>query len=87
MTSTLSAALETLLMLPPLNIFIEKEARQVMYRLKCSGRLRSTSTGHSMIYDKMIKESNIIADKTDIIAHTNVFDRKFTVKSPTRDSR
>jgi hypothetical protein len=60
-----------------LNIFIEKEARQMMYRLKCSGRLRSTRTGHSLVYDKMIKASTIIAAQTDIITHTNVFDRKF----------
>jgi hypothetical protein len=33
----------------------------------------------------MIKESHIITAKTDIITHTNVFDRKFTVKFPTRE--
>ena len=72
-------------MLPPLNIFIEKEARQVMYRLKCSGRLRSSRTRHSLIYDKMTKESPIIAAKTDIITHTDVFDRGFAVKFPSRE--
>jgi hypothetical protein len=67
-------------MLPPLNFFIEKEAPQVMYRLKCLGRLKNSRTGHSLIYDKMIKESPIIAAKTDIKTHTNVFDRRFIVK-------
>jgi hypothetical protein len=78
MRSTPTAVLEILLMLPLLNIFIEKEARQVMYRLKCLGRLKNSRTGHSLIYDKMFKESPIIAAKTDIkTTHTNVFDRRF----------
>ena len=85
MRSTPTAALETLLMLMPLNIFIEKEARQVMYRLKCSGRLKNSRIGHSLVYDKMIKESPIIAAKTDSITQTNVFDRRFTVKFPPRE--
>jgi RNase H len=84
MRSTPTAALETLLMLPPLNIFIEKEARQVMYRLKCLGRLKNSRTGNSLIYDKMVKESPIIAVKTHITTHTNVFDRRFIVKLPPR---
>jgi hypothetical protein len=60
----------------------EKEARQVVYRLKCSDRLRSSKTGHTLVYDKMIEKSPIIAAKTDIIIHTNVFDRRFLVKFP-----
>jgi ribonuclease HI len=39
---------------------------------------------YSLIYDKMIKESPIIAAKTDITTHTNVFDRRFIVKFPFR---
>jgi hypothetical protein len=62
-----------------LNIFIEKEARLVMYRLKCLGRLKNSRTGLSLIYDKMNKESPIIAAKTDITNHTNVFDRRYIV--------
>jgi hypothetical protein len=56
-----------------------------MYRLKCLGRLKISRTGHSLIYDKMIKESPIIAAKTDITTHTNVFDRRFIVKFPPRE--
>jgi uncharacterized protein YbcV (DUF1398 family) len=33
----------------------------------------------------MIKESPIIAAKTDIVTHTNVFDRRFIVKFSTRE--
>ena len=39
MRSTPTSALEALLMLPPLSIFIEKESRQAAYRLKCKGKL------------------------------------------------
>jgi hypothetical protein len=38
MQSSPTLALETLLMLPPLCIFIEMESRQAIYRLKCIGR-------------------------------------------------
>jgi hypothetical protein len=55
------------MMLPPLNILIEKEARQ-----KCGDRLKSTRTdGHSLSYDEMMKESPIIAAKTDISTHSS----------------
>jgi hypothetical protein len=33
----------------------------------------------------MIKESPIIEDKTDIITHMNVFDRRFIVQFPIRE--
>jgi hypothetical protein len=56
-----------------------------MYRLKCLGRLKNSRTGHSLIYDKMIKESPIIAAKTDITTNTNVFNRRFIVKFPPRE--
>jgi RNase H len=53
--------------------------------LKCLGRLSSTRIGHSLVYDKMIKELPIIAAKTNMITHTNVYDRRFIVKFLTRE--
>jgi hypothetical protein len=41
--------------------FIEKEARQVMYRLKCLGRLKSSVTGQSLIVEKIITLSDKLA--------------------------
>jgi hypothetical protein len=38
MKSTPTAALEVLLMLPALDIFIERESRLTAYKLKCIGR-------------------------------------------------
>jgi hypothetical protein len=35
---TPTAALDVILMLPPIGIYIEREARQATYRLNCSGK-------------------------------------------------
>jgi hypothetical protein len=40
MHSTPTAALEVILMLPPIDIYIEEEVGQATYRLNCSGELR-----------------------------------------------
>jgi hypothetical protein len=42
MHSTPIAALEVILILPPLGIYIEGEARQATYRLNCSGEFTRT---------------------------------------------
>jgi hypothetical protein len=40
-------------MLPPLGIYIEGEARQVTYRLNCSGEFTRARFGHSKVFKKM----------------------------------
>jgi hypothetical protein len=57
MRSTPTSALETLLMLPPLGIFIEMESRQAIYRLKCIGRFKQARVGHSEVFTKMTEEN------------------------------
>jgi hypothetical protein len=42
MHPTPTAALKVILMLPPLGIYIEGEARQGTYRLNCSGEFNSS---------------------------------------------
>jgi hypothetical protein len=56
MHSTLTAALEVILMLLPLDIFIEEEARQATYRLNCFGELTRAKFGHSEVFEKMTDE-------------------------------
>jgi ribonuclease HI len=85
MRSTPTSALEVLLLLPPLNIFIEREARQTIYRLKCSGRLGYATIGHSEIIEEMIDEFPFLLARTDKIIPTDVFDRKFSVEFPARN--
>jgi hypothetical protein len=56
MHSTPTAALEVILMLPPLGIYIEEEGRQATYRLNCSGEFTRARFGHSEVFEKMSNE-------------------------------
>ena len=84
MRSTPTSALEALLMLPPLSIFIEKESRQAAYRLKCIGKLNRVTVGHSEIFSKVADEIPSTLALSDKIEPINVFDRRFTVEFPSR---
>jgi hypothetical protein len=62
MHSTPTAALEVILMLPPLGIYIEGEARQATYKLNCSGEFNRARFGHSEVFEKMTDEwSSLLA--------------------------
>jgi hypothetical protein len=56
MHSTPTAALKVILMLPPLDIYIEAEAKQATYRLKCSGEFTRPRFDHSEVFEKMTNE-------------------------------
>jgi hypothetical protein len=56
MHSTPTTALEVILMLPPLGIYIEGEARQATYRLNCSGEFTRARFGHLEVFKKMTNE-------------------------------
>jgi ribonuclease HI len=84
MRSTPTSALEALLSLPPLSIFIEKESRQAAYRLKCIGKINRTSIGHSVILSRMTEENPVLLAPCDKIEPTNVFGRRFSVEFPSR---
>jgi hypothetical protein len=55
MSTTPTAAMETLLCLPPLQLVVEKEARHAAYRLHCSHHFKKSDWGHSTIF-KMAME-------------------------------
>jgi hypothetical protein len=59
---TPTAALEVILMLSPLGIYVEGEARQVTYRLNCSGGF-----GHLDVFEKMTVEWPSLLALGDII--------------------
>jgi hypothetical protein len=84
MRSTPTSALETLLMLPPLGIFIEMESRQAVYRLKRIGRFKQARVGHSEVFTNMTEENPLLLAPSDKIEPTNVFGRKFSVEFPSR---
>ena len=56
MKSTPTAAMETILNLPPLDIYINAEARMGAHRLKCNGNWQDVTFGHASI-------TNTITDK------------------------
>jgi hypothetical protein len=43
---------EVILMLPPLGIYIEGEARQATYRRNCSGEFTRARFGHSEVFER-----------------------------------
>jgi hypothetical protein len=53
MRSTPTSALEVMLMLPPLHLFIKQEARQVVNRLLGNGCSYAPNFGHSEVLIKM----------------------------------
>jgi hypothetical protein len=56
MHSDPTAALEVILMLLALGIYIEGEAKQATYRLNCSGEFTRARFGHSKDFKKMTNE-------------------------------
>jgi hypothetical protein len=82
MHCTPTAALEVILMLPPLEIYIEGEAKQATYRLNCLGECTRAKLGHLEVFQK---GPSLLApgDKIFLII---AFIRKFSVEIPPRSS-
>jgi hypothetical protein len=55
MSTTPTAAIETILGLPALQLLVEKKGRQATYRLHCSNHFKKSDWGHSAIF-KMATE-------------------------------
>jgi hypothetical protein len=72
--STPIAALELILMLSPLDIYIEGEIRQGTYRLSCCGELTRARFEHSEVFEKMTDE------RPSFLA----FERRFMFELPPR---
>jgi hypothetical protein len=73
MHSTKTAALEVILMLPFLGIYIEGEARQATYRLNCSGEFTRARFGHLEVFEKMTNEWPSLLAPGDKIVPTIAF--------------
>jgi hypothetical protein len=78
-----NAALEVILMLPSLGIYIEGTARQATYRLNCSGKFW---IGQSMVYDKMPDEWPSFQAPGDKIVPIITFCRGFRVQLAPKSS-
>jgi hypothetical protein len=79
MHSTSTAALVVTLMLPPLGIYIEGEARQATYSLNCSGEFTRARFGHSEVFEKMTNEWPYRLALGDKIVPIIAFARRFGV--------
>jgi hypothetical protein len=86
MYSTPTAAREVILMLPPLAIYIEGEARHATYRLNCSGEFTRARFGHSDVFEKMSNEWPSLLAPGEKIVPIIAFGRGFLVELPPRSS-
>ena len=85
MKSTPIAALEALLNIEPLHIYIESVARATCIRLNQSYLLSQSNYGHASIWYKLVEESPSIEMPHDIISPVYRFDNSFQLKLPTRE--
>jgi hypothetical protein len=86
MSTTPTAAIETLMALPPLQIVVEKEARQVAYRLHhCSILFKKSDWGHSAIFEIATADFSVLLAPSASMLPLEVFDRKYRVEYPSRE--
>jgi hypothetical protein len=73
-----TAAMETLLGLPPLQLVVEKEVRPAAYRLHCSGHFKKSDWGHSAIFKMATEDFPVLLAPSDsmLLLDLEVFDRK-----------
>jgi hypothetical protein len=86
MHSTSNAALEVILMLPPLSMYIEGEARQATYRLNCFEEFTRARFGNSEVFEKMTDEWPSLLVPGDKLVPFIAFGRRFLVALPPRSS-
>lgn len=86
MKSTPTAALEALLNIEPLHIYVESMARATCIGLNQSALLIKSDYGHSSLWNQMIKEAPSLDMPFDSITPVYRFDNKFHLSFPTRES-
>jgi hypothetical protein len=85
MTTTPTAAMETLLGLTLLQLVAEKEARRAAYRLHCSNHLKKSDWGHSDIFKMATEAFSGSMALSDNILPLEAFDRKYLVEYPSME--
>jgi hypothetical protein len=81
MSTTPTAAIKTLLGLPPLQLVVEKEANQAECRLHCSGHLKKSDWGHSAIFKMATEDFPVLLASYDSMLPLKVFDRTYLVET------
>jgi hypothetical protein len=82
MRATPTSALEIMLMLPPLYLFIKQEAGQAAHRLLRNRCCYVPSFGHSEVLIKMTDEMPLWLAPRDKFVTFIIFGRKFSVDFP-----
>lgn len=87
MRTTPTAALESLLDLPPLYLVVESEAKAAAYRLANAGQWKHADVkgGHSAIWQKLISFCPTALMRSDKMVPKHVFDKSFAIQTPTRE--
>jgi hypothetical protein len=85
MSTTPTAAIRTLLGLPPPQLVVEKEARQAVYRLRCPNHFEKSDWGLSAIFKMTTEDFLVLLAPSDSILPLKVFDRKYLVEYPSRE--
>ncbi|CAG4987929.1 unnamed protein product [Parnassius apollo] len=84
MLSSPGAALNALLCLTPLNLYLDKETRASLYRINAQGGLSLLSYRLRSMLDS-IKESPVLCMISDIMSPLYTFDKKYIVELPSRE--
>jgi hypothetical protein len=79
MSTTPTAAMETLLGLPSLQLVVEKDARQP-YRLYCFNQFKKSDWGHSVNFKMATEDFPVLLAPSDCMLPLEEFDRKYLVE-------
>ncbi|XP_039755263.1 uncharacterized protein LOC120630186 [Pararge aegeria] len=79
MSTTPTTALETILDIPPLHLYIKKEATLAALRLKASGLWKNTSTAHTKILEEAYKRQPQLEWKCDKISKRYILDMQYKI--------
>ena len=85
MRTTPTAALEAILNIEPLHIFIEETARKTALRFHHNHQMKYSDKGHAKIWYQMTKENPDFGMPSEKINPTVRFDRAFKVIIPSRE--
>jgi hypothetical protein len=77
--------METILGSPPLQLVVEKKARQAAYRLHYSNHFKKSDWGHSAIFKIATKDLPVLLAPSESMLPLDVFDRKYLVEYPFRE--
>ncbi len=80
MTTTPTAAIEAMLDIPPLHLYIKQEAAIAATRLKHLKLWKQTGTPHAEILDVAVKEVPLLGAINDRIPKQFVFDKKYKIE-------